>query len=263
VPAIAVALAAPSGCALVGFDLGDYGGTSDGGVVDATVDGQGFDGVSEEALGGDALAEEGVSDADGSFPDGGAEVGPDAGPSDAMDEDGGSCSLSSVKRVFVTSVAYTVTQVASLSNANAICQKLASAHLFGRYLAWLSDDVTSAAQNLTHATVPYVLTDGVTLVACDWTELTSGSLRNAINKDESGAVAQTSPNCVANTELAVWTGTTPQGAIATGDTCASWTSVDPNASGVMGFAQEASSSWSAGCAGPICGLTGALYCVEQ
>jgi hypothetical protein len=79
------------------------------------------------------------------------------------------------KRVFATSVAYTG-DLGGLDGADAKCQGLAdAAGLGGTYKAWLSDVTASAAERLTHVGAPYVLADGVTVVATDWNSLVAVS----------------------------------------------------------------------------------------
>src|SRR5262249_28544146 len=64
-----------------------------------------------------------------------------------------------------------------LAGADTFCQGLATAAgLPGVFKAWLSDSTATAKDRLTHAVGPYVLRHGG-VVANDWADLTSGSLR--------------------------------------------------------------------------------------
>jgi len=123
-------------------------------------------------------------------------------------------SLGPYKRVFVSS---TLTNNGSLGGLNAVdtsCQALADAQVLGgTWKAWLSDATRSPATRFTHASIPYRLVDG-TLIANNWTQLTSGTLAHAIDHDETGAPA------TGVTE--VWTGTLPDGTYE-GDSCKNWT----------------------------------------
>ncbi|MFT4041478.1 MAG: hypothetical protein QM692_25060, partial [Thermomicrobiales bacterium] len=65
-------------------------------------------------------------------------------------------------------------------------QNLANlAKLPGTYKAWLSDATSSPATRFTKATVPYTLVDG-TVIAQNWTDLISGTLRHAIDLTKQG-----------------------------------------------------------------------------
>src|SRR5262249_42541369 len=99
-----------------------------------------------------------------------------------------------------------------------------------------SDANESPATRFTHATVSYRLVDG-TLIANDWTELTSGTLRHPIDHDESGSLA------TGVTE--VWTGTNVDGT-SEGDSCKNWTNGQPNPFlAEVGTWDQASSLWTA------------------
>jgi len=184
------------------------------------------------------------------------------------------------KRVFVTSESYTA-DLGGLAGADAKCQKLAdAAKLGGTYRAWLSDSTTHAKYRLTHATVPYRLVDN-TLVALDWTDLTSGSLAHAIDVTEKGGkpsyVSTDTNGCYSPStgpEPSVFTNTTPAGSRAGNYTCADWTSATGytvTESGYsMGRAKFADGWWSEGCSQKCCACgsppaaaTGGLYCFEQ
>ncbi len=287
---IAAALAAPSGCALVGFDLGDYGGGGDVGAdgsdsSDVTVhDGPGPDGqegsVGNDAEGGvitdapvdDVITIDGGRDADAGKDalvdtgidapiDTGIDAGKDAGTDSALPP----CTPGATsKRIFVSSATYTLAGVGSLTNADMNCGTLAAnAGVFEpNFRAWLSDETTSAGSRITHdPTNTYYTMDGTTLVACNWAELTSTPHRHAIDRDENKTIIPTSPGCGGNVDRAVWTGTNPDGTIASGKTCTSWTSAAGGA--LMGLARGIDATWTSGCSGALCGGSAAIYCVEQ
>lgn len=91
------------------------------------------------------------------------------------------------KVVFITGETHNG-NLGGLAGADAVCQNDADLeYLPGTYKAWLSDSTTSAASRLTHAIGPYLLAgrgaSGVK-VADNWTDLTDGTLDNAINEDQ-------------------------------------------------------------------------------
>jgi hypothetical protein len=158
-----------------------------------------------------------------------------------------------VKRMFVTSTT-TNGAVGGLAKADAFCQNVASnAALVGTYKAWLSDSMTSAATRLTHAAVPYALPDG-TIVAGDWTELTSGLLRHTIDLDEHGMATQ---------QDVAWTSTNADGtteATAPSDSCSDWTSTA--LTGLVGTTTAEDSNWSV-FSDTLCTSLVAFFCVQQ
>lgn len=117
------------------------------------------------------------------------------------------------RRVFVSSAAFTADLGGPLG-ADAQCQNLAKgAQLGGKWKAWISSSTSSPSTRFTKSTVAYRLLNG-TLVARDWSELTSGALSHGIDRDENGTLT---PNAE------VWTGTTTAGTSA-GDGCFGFTS---------------------------------------
>ncbi len=122
--------------------------------------------------------------------------------------------------VFLTSDEYSG-NLGGLAGADAICQRLAqAAGLKGTFNAWLSDSKQSAAQRLTHSSVPYVDTLG-RIVANDWADLTDGALQRAITVDEKRY--DWAINCdLFAWVLPVWTSTRTDGS-AEGPFCADWT----------------------------------------
>jgi len=144
------------------------------------------------------------------------------------------------KRVFVTSTIYDG-NLGGLAGADAKCAaRAAAAGLSGTYKAWLSSSTTSAASRLTHATVPYKRTDGVT-IANNWTDLTDGAIAEPISRDEFGHVLSSAGS--------VWTGTaddgSSKGSFGTNDFCCDWTCNVSTRSAVVGFTSpDLSGPWS-------------------
>jgi hypothetical protein len=161
------------------------------------------------------------------------------------------------KRVFFTHQVFKISAFGGLSGADALCQAAADGSgLSGQFRAWLSTEVEAASAHLAHSTSPYATLSNV-VVAANWTELTSGKLRHAIDETEQGAVPQTGTACGLG---AVWTGSLKNGDTATGGTCAGWT--DPNGDATLGFSIGNDETWTNACAG-VCAGTASLYCIEQ
>jgi prepilin-type N-terminal cleavage/methylation domain-containing protein len=153
----------------------------------------------------------------------------------------------SFKRVFATSTFYNG-NLGGLSGADAKCQERAgTASLGGIWKAWLSIQGADAALRLFHSTVPYMLVDGVTIIANDWDDLvgitstsstfdgydtivTSFYLRNPINKNEFGQ----------NVSGSAWTATNTNGSY-NGANCSNWTSLSGNA--IVGIVGQTKSLW--------------------
>jgi hypothetical protein len=169
------------------------------------------------------------------------------------------------KYVFVTSAQYPAS-LGGLAGADSGCQALAkAAKLPGTYKAWLSDDTSSAAARLTHSTVPYVLSDGATVVASDWNQLTSGTLNHAIDLTERGNAPPTTSYCAPGAST-VWTDTATTGAeYAVGNNCSNWTGGSSQA--WLGGATFTNWEWTAYCSGSAfcsnAAIVASLYCVEQ
>lgn len=77
-----------------------------------------------------------------------------------------------------------------------------------------------------HSTARCVLVDGTTVIANNWDDLVSGSIRDAIDHDENGAPLQVSTGCA-------WTATDPAGAYTPSFDCMGWTSTGDDA-GITG-----------------------------
>ncbi len=193
---------------------------------------------------------------------------PDAGRTavEAKDADLDASRLNKV--AFVTSHVYSA-NLGGLSGADATCQAHAeTAGLPGVYKAWLSDSMTSAADRLSHATVPYSLVDG-TLIANDWSALTSGHLVHSIDLSETRGPA---PGVRINPDPAtVWTGTDPSGLWENkfgehmlGD-CNGWTTTGDGSVlfGFWGSEDDGGSSLWTACWIGDCTYLAPLYCLEQ
>ncbi len=162
------------------------------------------------------------------------------------------------KLIFVSSERYGA-DLGGLEGADAKCQSLAeAAGHSGEFRAWLSTSSVPAWERLTHATVPYVLHTG-TVVANDWVDFTSGTLRGVIDVTESDAPP---PNAIGSCNpLVFWSGTDEQGAQYGGE-CDGWT--DPSADGfaVLGVLSKDKPVWSTFCHGS-CDSAAPLVCLEQ
>lgn len=156
-------------------------------------------------------------------------------------------------RVFVTSETYTG-NLGGLTGGDAKCQALAeSADLGGTWMAWLSDGNNSPSTRFVKSDIPYKLIDG-TLVANNWNDLTSGTLRKPISKTESASIAS------GNEWVRTGTDTTGK---TTDFHCAGWT----NASGkgeysTVGHAGT-SNAWTSYSNLGSCDGQFHLYCFEQ
>jgi hypothetical protein len=175
------------------------------------------------------------------------------------------------KVVFVSSHVYTG-DLGGLSGADAKCQALAvAASLSGTFKAWLSDSLASAATRLTHSTGPYKLPDG-TLVAKDWSQLTSGALVSYIEETETGGLpppSNTGCTCVGPdagpASAAAWSDTDDTGKlIDSALDCDNWTSTVSLSSNWGAVYPPSAEDWSAACSGyPGCSAVASLYCLEQ
>jgi hypothetical protein len=173
----------------------------------------------------------------------------------------------SPQTVFVTSQAFVGGSLGGLTGADRICQKLASAAgIAGNFAAWLSDSTGSPADRFIKDVGPYRLLDG-TLIANNWTELTSGTLRHPIDLTEMGtmpAFANTTP-C---SGFPVWSNTSPDGSeLEQGSDCGDWS--DPTASNAeWGDSQDTTLAWTRSCGllrpgSQACSDTAGLYCFGQ
>jgi len=196
------------------------------------------------------------------------------------------CPSPTIKLVFATSqyyfgnlIGYGVTEscptTGGLAAADCLCNALSSnANLPGVYKAWISDSSDSGAPvfRFTYSSHPYTLVDGTTVVANDFEDLVSGSLRRPIDIDESGH------QITDNIDAVVWTNTEPDGYSAlyqpplTGipaDDCNDWTSASGTDVAVFGEVGISSGNWSTETNAVsltsvlTCSSQARLYCVQQ
>jgi hypothetical protein len=218
------------------------------------------------------VADDAISPGDGSMGDGPA-LDADAG-SDGDGSDGQT--LPPYRRVFITSQTHKA-NFGGLAAGDNICGGAASAAgLGGTWAAWLSIAATSASSRLEHASVPYQLLDG-TIVAADWTELTSGSLRHPIDHDENdNVVSPTPPPYMTPYTGTAWTGTNDDGTSAgtAAYTCDDWTysiSMGSNLygglAGINPYGEDGGATGKSWTSGPDYNCSDAyassLYCIEQ
>jgi hypothetical protein len=176
------------------------------------------------------------------------------------------------KRVFITSLLYS-SSLGGLAGADAKCDALALAAGIKEsgavhYRAWLSSTTESPGTRFAKATIPYGLVDR-TLLARDYTDLTTSPIRAPINRTEDGGAPPTSMICGPDNSITyVWTDTERQGtpSLYGGNACNNWMGLgggDPVLA-VAGADGINTSNWSDSCAGPLCGSgTAALFCFEQ
>jgi len=266
---VLLVLAAP-GCILVGYNLSDYGGTTDGGVAqDGPPPDAGADGP-VDAPHPDGPQDAGHDSGDTGLPpptDSSTDQPLDLGPPDTGVE--ASLEAGTPHTVFVTAGQYSLAAFNGLAAADAICIGVAaSAGLPGTYAAWLSSDTVSAASRMTHGTGLYVLPDG-TVVALDWDHLANANsmapLLHAIDEDELGQqpFAGVDAGGICPGPTWVWTGTNPGGVSLPGQTCGNWTDGSTTAQGVAGQVGWANQFWTSACSGQICSGTASFYCIEQ
>jgi hypothetical protein len=149
--------------------------------------------------------------------------------------------------------------------ADAVCQELASAaNLSGTYLAWLSDTTGSPSTRFSRDGGPYQLVDG-TIIANNWSDLTTGILQRLINLTETGGMPPSS-DVPCGSDF-VWTGTTSAGDLDGPDLCCDdWSDY---AAGAEFGSTQSFQDWSDTCGTgatsqpPICLLDAPLFCFQQ
>ena len=168
--------------------------------------------------------------------------------------------------VFVTSSAFTGSEIGGLAGGDAKCAAIASgAGLPGTFKAWLSagaetpgtrfDNVNRAGPYRLVANnddggnpPPVVTTDFADLISCGAT-----CLQNAIDRDQAGTVQVV--------DKTVWTGTLANGS-ASADTCSAWTSDSLGAFGQSGFSSDNTDLWTEEFS-RSCSNAFKLYCFQQ
>ncbi len=170
--------------------------------------------------------------------------------------EGGECLASRI--VFVTSgKAGGFTGAASMDG---YCDSRAGlAGLPGEYVAWVSDEDSSAAERMTHSTVPWMLLTDV-VVANGWDDLTDGTLQAPINVNELGDTVD--GDC---DDIGAWSGTNPDGSHKPGANCVGWTSLsEADSAAVIGSAAATNVGWSdGGCPPRSCDQLARMFCFQK
>ena len=156
------------------------------------------------------------------------------------------------KRVFETSTNHQG-NFGGVAGADAICATRASAAgLGGTWMAWVaSDDSDDPESRFTHATIPYRRTDGA-LIANNWTDLTDGTISNAISRTEFGT----------GKGAWAWTNVNTDGTARDTTDCNNWTVNGSGTSGNRGDPAVSNSNWSYNDTQP-CSVAQGLYCFQQ
>jgi hypothetical protein len=164
------------------------------------------------------------------------------------------------KLIFISSERYTG-NLGGLDGADAHCQSLAvAAGRSGVFRAWLSTLNVPAWKRLAHATVPYTLRSGA-VVANDWADLTSGTLRHDIDETEGEAPP---PNALSSCNpLVFWTATDEHGAEFGADDCQAWTDGSDASVAVLGVHAKDNQVWSTFCYAGKCNSSAPIVCLEQ
>jgi WD40 repeat protein len=173
-------------------------------------------------------------------------------------------------RVFVTSQLFDG-NLGGVAGADAKCQAAAqAAGISGTFKAWISTVADGGpAARFTRATTPYTLLDG-TIIADNWTALTSGYLRAPIYLTELGGVPPQGTGASHYGQIwygwhipLVFSNTTYDGNVSdpNGD-CGGWASTQQGYPG-YGRADDTGGWWSAYVTGQSCTETAPLYCFEQ
>jgi hypothetical protein len=201
-----------------GATSGGAGGTVGSGGAHAGGMGGSGGGAHGGGIGGSAAAggAGGAGDAGGAG--GTACTSSSCHPFDACDDSGGAPICDTTKVIFLTSAEYQG-NLGGLDGADAKCASAAAAaFLPGTFAALLADSTGSPATRHRQAGAPYVLPDGVTVVAADWYALMNDDLDHAVGVDEHGTVFDTDPLVDSSND--------PWANIALGGTFASATSAD-------------------------------------
>ena len=251
------------GCSTLAIDLRSADAGTDGGDVD---------GAETDAAGGEApdagadtaadSARDATDDrapdltADGAPP---PDAAPEAGPDTAADAMPDLSPAPPERRVFATSTRHTG-NLGGLAGAHAICQQRAEAvGLTGRYQAWLSDALTGPASAMVHSSVPYVMVNGER-IADNWADLTDGSIRHVIDRDENGQPLDPQPLVCEGGE--VWTNTSAAGNPAGLNDCLGWRTTGSTSNN--GSMKQKNGRWTDDtCRNTSCLTDLPLYCFEQ
>jgi hypothetical protein len=229
-------------------------------LLSAGCGGQALDAGSNPTAGGSASAAGGsASAAGGSASAAGGSASAAGGSASAA---GGSAGTQARrgKLIFTSSQRYSG-NLGGLDGADKKCQALAeAAGQTGTFRAWLSTTSTSASARLTHASEPYVLVTGE-VVANDWADLTSGTLRHAADQTENSQLAP--PNAVSSCNpLVFWTSTDERGS-QYGFDCMGWTTASVDVIATLGVNGANDRVWSTFCYGGSCNASAPILCLEQ
>ncbi|HXU67812.1 MAG TPA: hypothetical protein VN947_00710 [Polyangia bacterium] len=166
--------------------------------------------------------------------------------------------------VFVTSTAYTITQLAALgtgtlktdqvlSGADKACSNAATAHgVSGHFVAWMSATGKTAPSRLQAANPAHQLPRGWlrTDNRIVFDQLTTGGqIYYPIGADETGALV---------TSAAAWTGAQIDGSVDPAGNCQDWTSIQSTDNGVVGLTYG-SGLWTSGTVS-ACDQSNRIYC---
>lgn len=181
---------------------------------------------------------------------GDASVDPVDAPADADTPDtdaGGDAPVGSLV-VFVSSTTHNA-RYGGQAGADAVCNGLAkAAGVPGTFVAWLSNENgPNAVQRLT-SPGPWALVGGVA-VATTKTELVSGTLKHAIDRDEKGTIVPPSK---------VWTGTGANGVYETND-CDAWSTGN---NGRSGQSDQVNAAWTSNTVDD-CDQLHRVYCFQN
>jgi hypothetical protein len=157
------------------------------------------------------------------------------------------------RRVFVTSSSYSP-NFGGVFGADTKCQQSAEkANLGGKWTAWLSDGSHDVKKRFEYFDGPYKLLNG-TIIANNWTELTSKSLLAPINITEF--------NQRATIGITAWSGTLANGQVDQINTCLNWTKATSSYSGSTNSTNSTSLGGSGGNLRCDSGNL-PIYCFEQ
>lgn len=145
-----------------------------------------------------------------------------------------------------------------LAAADQLCAVLGAQNFSVRrkFVAWLSDSNTSAAERIGTSDFAYKLPKGG-LIASNTADLLDGSVAVPILESEDGTILPVSPAC--DGVSGVWTGTIAMGQQVS-DTCADWTTTQGQ--GLIGNFGLTDSGWSQACNFDCTGNL-RIYCVEK
>jgi hypothetical protein len=170
------------------------------------------------------------------------------------------------KNVFVLPFLIEGGTIGGLANADSLCQ-LNNNKLPGTYRAWLSDSTGSPATRFSKEGGPYQLVDG-TVVANNWSDLTSGKIRHAIDLLPSGGMINLLGQSTCQDFPPVWSNTQTNGqTLAPSLDCGDW--LDPTAiDAAWGDIALTDGNWTDACRAyhdptPACHDQAAFYCFEQ